>query len=731
MITKKVPMKNPRKSSFTSLVKYLVDDQNKIERVGDIRITNCQSENVEWANLEIESVQKQNQRAKSDKTYHLIISFREGENPSLNALKVIEDELCASMGFSEHQRISVTHRDTDNLHIHVAINKIHPEKFTLHEPYRDHYVRDLKCVELEERFGLEKDNHKHTKSIGEGRANDMEKMAGIESFLSYTKKLTPELNKATTWDDFNNILSLNGVEIKKKGNGFIFSSLGLDENVAVKASSVNRDFSKSNLEKKFGEFKEGKKTAEIENEYIKKPIDQRKISQELYREYTGEKDDFIKIKLSNLMQLNKRTDREIAELKNQAYFKRKLLNLSSSGILKKIAIKHINKELQKSIIKLKRDKYNAAVKIRNEKKIRSWKEWLKIQAQKGDERALLALRNVKPKQTKNSFVGTSIKNRSTLFNFVNNVTSNGTVVYKVANTAIRESSAGIKLSTTATEKGMQAALMIAINKYGIDIKIFGDSDFKTKVAKIVAKKNIDVDFNDPAMAELNEIFKLNIKSEVNYHDIGKRQSKRTGSTTGRVRPGGDDRGRGRTTSEPRITRRIRNDRIRGGNNQSHGTGSIRSNEAKRIHGMSTMPQLSLVQLEKRTEMLLSSNARNNLEQRENRERIANSDVRRPISGRRGIDNVDKYINERNEKRDKIFDIPLHKRYTENETGVFLYKGVRALGTDKLLLFTSKNSPETYVKLIDEKTVNRLRKIKLGAEITLSKNGVITQKGIRR
>ena len=33
-----------------------------------------------------------------------------------------------------HQRISVVHHYKDNVHIHVAINKIHPKTLTLHDP---------------------------------------------------------------------------------------------------------------------------------------------------------------------------------------------------------------------------------------------------------------------------------------------------------------------------------------------------------------------------------------------------------------------------------------------------------------------------------------------------------------------------------------------------------------------------------------------------------------------
>ena len=53
MITKRVDMKNSSKSSFSNLISYITDKQDKLNRVGDICITNCNSDNLEWAILEI------------------------------------------------------------------------------------------------------------------------------------------------------------------------------------------------------------------------------------------------------------------------------------------------------------------------------------------------------------------------------------------------------------------------------------------------------------------------------------------------------------------------------------------------------------------------------------------------------------------------------------------------------------------------------------------------------
>ena len=159
MISKRIPMTSAKKSSFAGLVNYITNSQGISERVGEVRITNCQSEDLRWAVGEVLSTQQQNTRAEGDKTYHLLISFAPGEKPSAEVLRDVEDRICAAMGYGEHQRVSAVHNDTDVLHIHVAINKIHPVRHTMHEPYRDFKTRSDICAKLEIEHGLERVNH--------------------------------------------------------------------------------------------------------------------------------------------------------------------------------------------------------------------------------------------------------------------------------------------------------------------------------------------------------------------------------------------------------------------------------------------------------------------------------------------------------------------------------------------------------------------------------------------
>ncbi|HHX4561366.1 TPA: TraI/MobA(P) family conjugative relaxase, partial [Pseudomonas aeruginosa] len=188
MIAKHVPMRSLGKSDFAGLVRYVTDAQSKDHRLGQVQVTNCAADTVRDAITEVLATQQANTRAKGDKTYHLIVSFRAGEQPSADTLRQIEARICAGLGFAEHQRVSAVHTDTDNLHIHIAINKIHPTRGTMQEPYYSHRALADLCATLERDYGLERDNHEPRQRGAAARAGDLEQHAGVESLVGWIKR---------------------------------------------------------------------------------------------------------------------------------------------------------------------------------------------------------------------------------------------------------------------------------------------------------------------------------------------------------------------------------------------------------------------------------------------------------------------------------------------------------------------------------------------------------------
>ncbi|MEO9231575.1 MAG: TraI/MobA(P) family conjugative relaxase [Devosia sp.] len=150
--------------SWTRTANYMLDSgiSSRGEKVGGIRVTNCNTNDPAAATTLIECCQSMNTTSKIDKTYHMVFSFPPGENPDLKTLHYIEDELCKGIGYEHHQRISAVHIDTDHLHVHVAINKVmknHRGFYANIEPRYDIYRLMEICERLELELGLTRTNH--------------------------------------------------------------------------------------------------------------------------------------------------------------------------------------------------------------------------------------------------------------------------------------------------------------------------------------------------------------------------------------------------------------------------------------------------------------------------------------------------------------------------------------------------------------------------------------------
>ena len=85
-------------ASWSRLGAYVLDEAHQGEKVAWARVSNCQSDDPGWAVKEILATQARNTRSQADKSYHLVVSFPEGERPTREQLADIEDWLCVLRG---------------------------------------------------------------------------------------------------------------------------------------------------------------------------------------------------------------------------------------------------------------------------------------------------------------------------------------------------------------------------------------------------------------------------------------------------------------------------------------------------------------------------------------------------------------------------------------------------------------------------------------------------------
>jgi hypothetical protein len=87
----------------------------------------------------------------------------------------------------------------------------------------------------------------------------------------------------------------------------------------------------------------------------------------------------------------------------------------------------------------------------------------------------------------------------------------------------------------------------------------------------------------------------------------------------------------------------------------------------------------------------------------------------------------KYIEEREGKRSKGFDISKHSSYN-GQQGIGKHAGIRHV--DEQILALLDMGGETIVLPIDKTTENRLKRLKIGSDVRLTKQGAIQTKGIK-
>ncbi|AVX40759.1 TraI/MobA(P) family conjugative relaxase [Yersinia massiliensis] len=873
MIIRHIPMKSVKRSSYSGLTKYITNEQGKQERVGDINITNCNSEDIDWAINEIQATQKLNTRATGDKTYHLFISFPAGESPSADILKDIEARVCSSIGYGEHQRVSAVHHDTDNLHIHISINKIHPSKHTLHEPYRAYSTFGDIAGKLEIEHGLQQTNHTAKKVGAENRAHDMEHHAGVESLLSWVKRECLEsIRNSKSWGELHQVIQNNGLELRESGNGLIITD---QQGIAVKASSVSRDISKGKLEVKLGKFEKpqpqnkrspknnighskrprvGKvgqqppprsrhrfhrlgniDSIDIDNgpRYKKEPIRMKANTTELYAKYKAEQSNVSAIRTAQWAAARNKKNRAIEAAKRTGRLKRAAIKLLNGKGVNKKALYSLTSRTVKIDVEKAKAEYLKERKVIYEKcRRQAWADWLKSNATEGNKEALSALRSRESRQKLkgNTVTGKQAdKNNSTPISDItpDNITKTGTIIYRVGDSAIRDDGDSLKVSRGASQDGLEAALHMAIKRYGENISVNGSDEFKEKIVQAAVKAKLNIKFDDTDLELRRQFVMSQQATKEQTHD----------SRT-------DSRTTNRSSIRTIATRGTRGASIRkresGGRNARDikpYTRSVgRTPPPEKTHNLRNLSELDMVQHTNRSEVLLPSYVSSNVEQqgtksndgmrwgvrrargvihkrrsiddksRDIRPQVArvgkapppNSQNKwrhlsqlnnleldlkaiRPLVARvgttppplsqnrlrslselrkvelaQGVKKIqppvnkspladfipqkvmptlspgqvaaDKYVNEREAKRGKGFDIMKHYRYNDYKGGAS-FAGIRQIDSESLALL--KCDDHVIVMPVEAATVRRLKRLSIGDEVIVTEKGVIKTKGRSR
>lgn len=498
---------------------------------------NCLS--YDTAADEMQAVADMNARVK-DPVYHLIMSWQADENPSDEQMFDSALHVMKAMGMEGHQYLAAIHRDTNNNHIHIAVNRVHHETLAAVYPHRDFYKLDYAMRELEIKHGFKHDNGPYAvfemdgeKKIDWARqkgernkkpqqASDMEAHGDEESFYSYLKgepkkALLAALKKPDlTWQDLHAVLAKYNVVLKPKGQGFAVYDLANEKMTPVKASAFHESLSKKRIEARLGEYVEPVMVKPVEPEAAyKKPKrdpaerEQRKIARaearrDLYARYKAYKDglpifvkenpDRVKLLFAAITHDAKQQRIDTRAREPDAVRRKAMYSLIALQSLQK-------KEALKRQIKGEREQ-----RKKDREKVLTFQSWVEEQAATGDLAAISQLRGwrYKEKCASDAVNGATPENGTFKEHLLDadlsyQVLRNGSVEYRHHDKLFfTDHGHQIRIADSVSdpEEAIIAMLKLAQEKFGGAVKLTGTQEFKDRVMKIMVDRQLSVKLRD-------------------------------------------------------------------------------------------------------------------------------------------------------------------------------------------------------------------------------------------
>jgi len=512
--------KRSKDSNFSKLADYICRAKpGDEERIQSITTAGFEVEQPDWEVArnhiaEQHREKTQNSRKKPDNTLHLIVSFRPGEREKLDqeALEKIAQQICDSIKLGDHKRIMAVHGDTQDPHMHLAVNLLDAEG-RRKTPYKAFLaLRDIREV-IEREHGFAPPSERAGEEAGE-RANKPSdpnqkrethsNQASFEGWLktNIAQGLAEEVQRdGASWQSVQDYLSAQGTTLRKQGAGMVFSSTS--ERVFCKASSIDRSFSLGKLQATLGEWKEVS-TQVVSTSGFKSQFLQ---SKELFTEYQRESEI-------------RKKGRTAAQTESKNAFKSARDSVANAIRTKKEKVMKKEADPRKRIAKLKaltfeRAQLMEAVREDNQKRSaeisesfrhKTWVQFLQDKSQTGDMGAIRALQSRNDKNT--THPGNQVFTPdswepvgNTLRGLKAKIRTNGDLAYQLPfgrKEEIIDKGRRLLVGDKFSDAMLDASLKLAVAKFGTTLHLQGSDEFKKAIMQRAQETKLKVSFAERA-----------------------------------------------------------------------------------------------------------------------------------------------------------------------------------------------------------------------------------------
>ena len=497
IITPKQPRNDKTHSRLCRLVPYMLRGKGG-ERCTWYMAGNLpgldRRDDAELAVNVMELLQEGNQRAKGNKTYHLVISFHPTDRRLTSPeLEDVVRRTVAATGLGEHQYVAVRHSEQEHEHLHVAVNKIHPETLKIHHPYKAIPAFQALASILEKDLGLHRVDRARGRS-GSHRARDFEAHRSIESFSRWARRTigaAKELDGIASWPVLHDELARFGVLLVRRGNGLAIVDAARP-NLACKASTLGRGWSKQRLCERYGDFVPGPGAAEVTRDqvqaYQERPLG-RMHEDGLWREYQ----EALAAARTHRRELREATASRIgaARRAHRQQFKVKHHAIAAMPISpgdKRNLYKTLSFERKCAERRLKATTRSWR-SVGLDTHPGSWKQFLAARAARGDRRAICHLERVQR--------GLTIKGREKAFGVQpprGLRTSRGTIIHNLpGGVRIRESAGSIELLGEARDEALQQLAKVAKQRFGTKpVRLLGSRTAQERLAELAVEQGLEI-----------------------------------------------------------------------------------------------------------------------------------------------------------------------------------------------------------------------------------------------
>ena len=207
--------------------------------------------------------------------YHFVISWHRDERPTPDLMRQVADATCHDLDLDDHQRLYIAHRDTQNPHVHIVVNRVHPETGIAWQTSHDYRRIEQSLARQARAMGMDVVPGRHNGMIRavssprrtrdggyqlarrENNASHLRARMSKEEVDVLRPVLGPVFDAARSWTELRTSLATHGLALVRKGQGLVIVGASTE----MKLSDLGAGIRLNVLEQRLGAWTDAKRSA--------------------------------------------------------------------------------------------------------------------------------------------------------------------------------------------------------------------------------------------------------------------------------------------------------------------------------------------------------------------------------------------------------------------------------------------------------------------------------------